>query len=414
MTSPSAQPAPLAKGRRKTIVLAAVVVQAIAIGLTIWLVAAGWPDILASGEWGFPGFQSVAALVATASAWPILRARPENPIGWLLLTAATGSAIQGLAHYQAQSANLMSGPGLLPASVGAWVEGWEWVIIVSASIATLLLFPTGRLPSPRWRPAQWAVVAGAVATTTGLAFSYTAFPQAASAPRRITTDVSGPLAVVAVAGFLLLMLASALATTATITRFRRSIGIERQQLKWLALAGAAFLLTFPPYIVAVESGGAARWWEALTAIAFLGLPVAIGIAIVRHRLFDIDHVINRTVVYLSLTALLAVVYVTTVLALQSLLSGVMRTNELAVASSTLLVAAIFQPARRRIQAVVDRRFYRSRYDALRIADAFAGRLRDEVELDAVTGDIGRTVRHAIQPRIVGVWVRPSRGIAGRR
>jgi hypothetical protein len=383
-----------------------VLVEAIAIGLTVWLVLAGWPDSFASGEWGFPGFQSVAAVVATASAWPILRARPENAIGWLLLVAATGSAIQGLAHYQAQSASVTSGLGLLPPRVGAWIEGWEWVLIVSASVATLLLFPTGRLPSPRWRPAQWAIVGGAVATSIGLASSSTALSESTVAARRISTDASGPMAAVAIVGFLLLMLASVLAVAATIVRFRRSGGVERQQLKWLALAGAAFLLTFPPYIIAVASGGAAWWWEALTAVAFLGLPVAVGIAIVRYRLFDIDHVINRTLVYLTLTGLLGAIYVITVLALQSLLSRVTKTNDLAIATSTLLVAALFQPARRRIQSTVDRRFYRSRYDAIRIADAFAGRLRDEVELDTVTGDIGRTVELAIRPAAIGVWVRP--------
>jgi hypothetical protein len=393
---------------------AAIVVQVVAIGLTLLLVATGWPAIVASGEWGFPGFQSAAAIVATASAWPILRHRPENPIGWLLLLAATGSAIQGLAHYQAYSAGTMTGLGLVSPAVGAWVEGWEWVIIVSASIATLLLFPTGRLPSPRWRPALWVIVAGAIATSVGLAVSYAAFPQTASSSRQLSTDASGPMAAVAIVGFLLLIVASALATTATIVRFRRSTGIERQQLKWLALAGGGFLLTFPPYIVATASGGAAWWWEGLTALAFLGLPVAVGIAIVRHRLFDIDHVINRSVVYLTLTALLAAVYVGTVLALQSALSGITRTNDLAIASSTLLVAALFQPARRSIQEAVDRRFYRSRYDALRIADAFAGRLRDEVELDAVTDDIGHTVERTVRPALVGVWVRPTGGSVAER
>ncbi len=389
-------------------------VQAVAIGLTIWLVAAGWPDILASGEWGFPGFQSVAAVVATASAWPIIRVRPDNPIGWLLLAAATGSAVQSLAHYEAGSALVSGGIGLGLSDVGAWIEGWEWVLIVSASIATLLLFPTGRLPSRRWRPALWAILAGASATIVGLAATFTAFPQTGEAARQVTTTGGGPFALIAIAGFLLLMLASVLATAATIVRFRRSTGIERQQMKWLALAGGAFLATFPPYIVAVESGGAAWWWESLTAVAFLGLPVAIGIAIVRHRLFDIDHVINRTVVYLTLTALLGVIYVVTVLAMQSIMSRITTTNDLAIASSTLLVAALFQPARRRVQSIVDRRFYRSRYDALRIADAFAGRLRDEVELDAVTDDIGRTVERTIRPTIIGVWVRPLGSVAGER
>jgi hypothetical protein len=413
MTSTHTEAADTRKPAVMPIAYAAVAVQAVTIASSAALVVAGWPGILASGEWGFPGFQAVCAIVVTASAWPIRRVRPDNPIGWLLLTVATSSAVQSAVHYQAQSGDLMTSLGLPGPAVGAWAEGWVWIPTVSAAMAALLLFPTGRVPTPRWRPALWVIGAGTAACLVGLPVAFWLVPAQPGAARQIPTASASPVTWLIVAGFTLIIAGSALAAIATVSRFRHSTGIERQQLKWLALAGALFLLTFPLYMIAVETGGAAIWWEAATAASFLGVPAAVATAIVRHRLFDIDRVINRTVVYLTLTAMLALVYFVTVLALQAALAGVTRTSELAVATSTLLVAALFQPARRRIQAGVDRRFYRSRYDGLRIADAFARRLRDEVELDAVTRDVGRTVEHAIRPTTVGVWVRPTTGSIDR-
>jgi hypothetical protein len=231
-----------------------------------------------------------------------------------------------------------------------------------------------------------------------------------------TVTVENPLGVagaqtalelIGAAGFALIVLATGGGVASLVVRFRKARGDERQQLKWLALAAIAFLVAFAsgPVIWNIPSLDSSPLWPVLFLLAVGALPLATGIAILRYRLYDIDVVINRTLVYASLTALLAGAYFGLVLLFQLALEPVTEGNELAVAVSTLAVAALFRPARRRIQGFVDRRFYRRKYDAERTLAAFGGRLRDEVELEALAADLRGVVAQTMQPAHVSLWLR---------
>ena len=198
-----------------------------------------------------------------------------------------------------------------------------------------------------------------------------------------------------------------LVLTSLVLRFRRSRGDERQQLKWLTYA-AALLVVFPPTVgVPLERLGAAYLGAVSFALAVSMVPAAIGVAVLKHRLYDIDRVINRTLVYGVLTALLVAVYAAGVFVLGPLLNPAGGESELAVAASTLAVAALFQPARRRVQTMVDRRFNRRRYDGSRTVAAFSARLRDEVDLDTLSAEPLLVVDQTMQPTTAGLWLRPS-------
>ncbi len=370
------------------------------------LVALSWPVPLSVADWGFPGFQGIAAVIFSLSGLPIARRRPDNPIGWLLLAGALLSAIQFAGHYYAVY-GVIASPGAVPqAWVGVWLESWIWVPTMAAVGAfPLLVFPTGRLPSRRWRP--WAIILGAAVAsgTLGLALG---FWRRATLPRQeglVPPGAPGIVAAMAAVGIILLVVGFASASAAVIVRFRHSTGLERQQLKWLALAAGVVAVAFVLYLLLVSQVHDQTVGATLLAIALLGIPVAIGIAIVRHRLFDIDHLINRALVYAAVTVVLAGVYAASVLALQAVLASVVQTTQPAVAVSTLLVAGLFQPVRHRLQTVVDRRFYRSRYDAQRVADTFAARLREEVELDAVLDNLAISADRTMHPTFLSVWIR---------
>jgi len=298
-----------------------------------------------------------------------------------------------------------SAPGSL-AETAAWFSSWSWTLwIYVPTTFLLLLFPDGRLPSPRWRPVAWCAALGVISFVAGYALE----PGPLEEFPRITTPygVDSPiLDAVAIAGAILAgasMLASAVSL---IVRMRRAGRVERQQIKWLAYGGAVV-------VGAVFVGGVISVWIeevgiSLIIIGLLGLPIFTGIAILRSRLYDIDIVINRTLVYATLTATLALLYFGGVTALQRLLSPVMgEGNGLAVVASTLLIAALFNPLRRRIQAFIDRRFYRSKYDARKILESFSARLRDETDLEALRGDLEGVVRETMQPAHVSLWLRPE-------
>jgi len=262
------------------------------------------------------------------------------------------------------------------------------------------LFPTGRSLSPRWRPVTWLAV--------GLTAAYTGAGALAPSLQLPTgRTVANPIGVAGIdqdrgllgavlSGLVLVVLAAAILSL--VVRFRRSRGVERQQLKWFTYAGALVLLA--PLSNALIGN--------VSYVLVLALPVAVGVAVLRYRLYDIDRLINRTVVYGLLTALLGGVYAGVVLVLGQVFGGVGRDPpSWAVAGATLAVAALFQPARRRIQAVVDRRFNRRRYDAAKTIQAFATRLRDQVDLDTLTGELLAVVDLTMQPTQVSVWLRPA-------
>ncbi len=298
---------------------------------------------------------------------------PANPIGWLFLGIALVNAIYQLADGWAAK-------GLPGEGFADWVAGWTSPMTPPLIIAALLLFPDGRLPGPRWRWALWAL-----APVTALVLVQYAFEVKSMTAEPLYT----PLFVAGAA--------------ALVVRFRRSRGVERLQVKWFAysatlVAGYLVVASLATGLFGGEDSVAAGF---VFAAVFAFVPVAAGIAILRYRLYDIDVVIRRTLVYGALTATLAGAYLGLVL-LAGLTVG---ESDVAVAVSTLLVAALFQPARARIQAIVDRRFYRRRYDASRTLDRFSARLRDELDLDTLGADLRHVVLDTVQPEHVSLWLR---------
>lgn len=366
------------------------------------------PLPVTSGAWGFPGFQAVAAVVFTGSALPIIRQRPRLPIGWLLVAVAVLSSTQFAGTHLALY-GLVAAPGALPGAwIGLWFSAWTWIPTVGLLGMTALYFPTGSLPSRRWRPAAWATAVGIVSGGLGLAVGYWGFTDT-SAQRPLVPPGAPALASVLVGvGLPLVVFGLGVGSVSVIARLRTARGIEHEQLKWLAFAGAGCALAFVIYVAFNAAGHPETIAATLPAIAFLGLPIAIGIAVMRHQLYDIDRIINRTLVYGAVTAVLAVIYAASVLALQSLLASLVHTTQPAVAASTLLVAGLFQPIRRRSQIAVDRRFYRARYDAERTAARFGERVRQETDIETVALDLRGTVEETVAPATAALWLRPKR------
>jgi hypothetical protein len=299
----------------------------------------------------------------------------------------------------------------------AWLGQLTWVPEIACLFILLPLFyPTGRLPSARWRVV--IVIAGALVVIGGVSGAFVGWTPA-------PYPLGNPLALGGlpgdlvsflnyVVGTVLVMAGGALAIASLIVRYRRAAPIERQQLKWFAAVAILTGLGGAANIVTSSSGSAAPTGTLGTVNAVSGfvtyvglalLPVAIGIAILRYRLYEIDRLISRTISYGVLTAIVGGLFVGFILVFQAVLAPVTRSNELAVAGSTLLAAALFQPLRRLVQQIVDRRFNRSRYDAERTVAAFAERLRDEVDLEQLVAEILATVRQTVEPSSVSVWLR---------
>jgi hypothetical protein len=350
----------------------------------------------------------VLAMVLTFSAvGAVIASRhPRNAIGWIFctmgLTAGLGTLASGYAEYW-----LTSGSGSQRlGETAAWFGSWWWTLLVFVPTTfLLLLFPDGRLPSPRWRPVAWCAGLGIGGFVVGYALNAGPlgdFPMVAN-PYGIDSPA---VRVVAVAAALVVggcMVASAISV---IVRARRAGRVERQQIKWLAYGGAVVVGT-------IFLGGLISIWSvpvsiAVITVALLGLPVITGIAIVRYRLYDIDVIINRTLVYGSLTVMLGATYYGGVVLLQQLLRVLTgQGSTLAIVASTLTIAALFNPLRHRVQAIVDRRFYRKKYDAAKTLEDFSARLRDETDLNALSKDLVGVVRETMQPAHVSLWLRPD-------
>ncbi len=354
------------------------------------------------------------ALAAAMLAYPTVGAliasrRSGNPIGWLLLAVGLGAAVSGFAAEYGVRA-LLSDPGSLPGGrVAAWIEEVIFAGFVAFAFAfVLLLFPHGRLLSRRWRPVAWLAVLAAMLLFLGTALEPGRFDQDPFSSVENPVGIDGGKTVFGAIGdagwelFLVVILASAISL---VLRFRRARGEEREQMKWIA-AAAALLVALWVAAFAVGSVNA-NVLQALLLAGVAVFPVSIGFAILKYRLYEIDRIINRTLVYAAVTALLAGLYFAIVLGLQAIFSGLTRGNDLAIAGSTLAVAALFRPARRRIQAFVDRRFYRRRYDAQQTLATFSTRLRDEVDLDQLGVDLGSVVHETMRPAHVSLWIRPK-------
>jgi hypothetical protein len=349
------------------------------------------------------GFAAVGALVASQE--------PANAVGWLLLVASLAFAFPAEAY-----ADSGGHPG---AAWAAWVAGWLWYVWFGGVALLLpLLFPTGRLLSHRWRVALAVALAAIaldvlnVALTAGVLDVPTSEPTIN--PLGVNGFLAGAVTAAGVAGGVLTLVGLALGPLSLVLRFRRSRGRERQQLKVFAfvvvaiatmavlvVVGAAIQPLAPSLAVGLENVG---WFVGLLLV-ILGVPFAVGVAILRHHLYGIDVVINRTLVYGVLTVTLGAAYLASVLVLRLVLSPLTGESDLAVAGSTLAVAALFRPARSRIQSLVDRRFYRARYDATRTLEIFSGRLRDQIDLEAVGADLRRVVHDTVQPAHVSLWLR---------
>jgi hypothetical protein len=332
--------------------------------------------------------------------------QPRNAIAWVFLSAGVGAGLGALsgsyADYWIESGSGSETLGKLAAIYGD--NSWVPFILLPLTFL-LLLFPDGRLLSRRWRPVAWIAGAGIAATfVSGLLHPGPSedHPQV----NNLLGVDAGWVDALTGLGALLVLIGLVGSVVSLIVRFRRARGAQRLQMKWLAYAGAVAGGTLPLALVAYDQAEAVA--NSAIMLTVLGIPVATGVAIVRHRLYDIDVVINRTLVYGALTAALAAAYLGSVLVLQLLLNGLTADSGLAVAGSTLAVAALFRPARSRIQATVDRRFYRRKYDAAQTLDRFGAQLRDEVDLGALTRELRSVVAETMQPAHVSVWLRPPR------
>jgi len=359
------------------------------------------PDV-----YGFRGAGAVTAVVFASLGAAIARRQPRNAVGWIFLVSGAFAPLLDVAEYGSYA--LVERGGALPG--GEWAV-WltELALCISIGpIATylLLVFPNGRPPSPRWRPVAWYTLCALAAWTaaTLLLFPYVGHGLEVRNPAWLGLPIDLEESGRRLFAVILLAPAALLCGAAFLHRFRSSRGALRQQLKWVAYA--ATIVVVANVLLPVTFGR--KPLEITNQLAFLGVAVAAAIAILRYRLYDIDFLINRTLVYGSLTALLGVVYVVSVLLSQDMLRGLTASSDVAVAGSTLLVVALFQPIRTRIQEVVDRRFYRARYDAARTIDAFSARLRADVDLDSVRADLIAVIHDTIRPAHASVWLRKSK------
>jgi hypothetical protein len=359
----------------------------------------------------FLAFPLVGALIASK--------RPQNPIGWICLTA--GFLWMLIVLSDSYGTYGLAKPGSIPYPVASEALGlWLWVPPVGLlGTYLILLFPNGRLPSRRWRPLAWLSGAVIVLGSVGIALAPGSVEDLGGVRNPFGLEGAPWVAYAAVVVPLLpvCILASAVSL---VLRYRRSGGEERQQVKWIAFAASfvglvALITVVSTQMFAPESletaGTQPLWLELLQDVELLslaGVPVAVGFAILRHRLYDIDVVINRTLVYGSLTAMLVAVYYGSVVILQYIfraLSG--GESQFAIVASTLAIAALFNPLRRRVQGFVDRRFYRRKYDAAKTLADFGVRLREETDLETLGSDVVRVVRETMQPAHVSLWLRPD-------
>ena len=371
----------------------------------------------------FLAFPLVGALVASR--------RPRNPIGWICL--ADGLLWILLSMTDSYSIYGVAKPGSVPfpVAIGTLGNQWLWVPTVGLlGIYLLLLFPDGRLPSRRWRPLAW--LSGAVLVLESLTEGLAPGPleNQGGVPNPFGLEGLPWLADAALVLLPLLPLCILASAVSLVLRYRRSGGEQREQIKWIAfaasVAGLLYLIAIvSPFIFAPEivSGGGSLpppplWVELLFSVAvlgFAGVPVAIGFAVLRYRLYDIDVVINRTLVYGSLTAMLTLIYFGGVATMQAIFRAITDQEEqpqLAIVVSTLVIALLFTPLRRRIQSFIDRRFYRRKYDARKTLAAFSAKLRDETDLDALSDDLVGVVRETMQPSHISLWLRPDSSLRG--
>ena len=373
-------------------------VTLLVLALSMLLIFLGWSTPLPRGwtPWRDQTVSLLGLIGAPVLGGLIASRRPRNPYGWLWLGFGLGLACQRLAETYGAYA-LVVDPGSLtaPRTIPHVLELGGQVALTLAPLL-MLLFPTGRLPSPRWRPLAWiSTTAGAVLLFLVLLYDS-------------PDQVGGAISIAAFAVVSVIFIAIVLSALSIILRYRRASGAERQQLKWFALAAIP---------IGVVSVGQLLWlaWLLPTALSNLldaasitVLYMAVGIAILRYRLYDIDIIVNRTLVYGSLTVMLVLIYVGSVVGLQYIVRALTgQESQLAIVASTLAIAALFNPLRRRVQAVVDRLFYRRKYDAAKTLEGFSAKLRDETDIVTLNAELLSTLRETVQPEHASLWLRPD-------
>ena len=372
------------------------------------LIVLGWSMPLPRGTapWRDQAVSLVGIVGAPILGGLIASRRPRNPYGWVWLGFGMGLALQQFAASYAAYALVAPGTLVAPLTISR-VLGLGNQVSLALAPFVLLLFPTGRLPSRRWHPVAW-ISALSGATILVLVFLFDNPDQ-----------VGGTIGIMAASVVFVIFATIAVSALSLLFRYRRARGVERQQLKWVAFAAvlaALFLVGQQLFwliglLVAYSLGGELldlnRSLENLLNVAIdVCLYAGVGIAILRYRLYDIDIIINRTLVYGSLTVSLALVYFGGVLSLQGLLRALTgQGSQLAIVASTLLIAALFNPLRRRVQNFIDHLFYRRKYDAAKTLEAFSARLREETDIDALNSELLATVRETVQPEHVSLWLR---------
>lgn len=368
---------------------------------TIALGAFGTVLLFAGGDfsrvaWGLPGVSGLWALGFSAAAYPITRRHPTNPVGWCLMVAGLAAGVNTLGLGLTNAAD-PGGPAL-------WLVN-AWVVSVVALSTAVVFFPSGSPPS-RWWWAQlgllWGVGCLEYFKEYETSAGFVLLPEwldAFAAPVNITFQV---------------LLAAG--CVALVVRWRRSRPVERLQLKWVAYS-VALVATTAPLVEVVVTTLIPAWYLAGTVVislAIAAVPVTIGVAMLRYRLYDIDTVINRTLVYSALTVTLVLVYFGSVVGLQYILRTIAgQESQLAVVASTLVIAALFNPLRHRIQGSIDRLFYRRKYDAAKTLEEFSAKLRSETDLHTLDTELVTVVRETMQPEHVSLWIRPGSGLQDR-
>src|SRR5215213_5736016 len=372
---------------------------------------------------GYAVFDTIGLLVYPTVGALVASRRPHNPIGWIFCGIGFLSAAQSFAVAYGDYSLVVQHGALAGVKIMAWLSSWisDPVDLIGAALL-FLLFPNGRLLSSLWRPVMWMALGAGATLFVVYAFIpgplYT-FPSITN-PVGIGGAVGDILGMLDTIGLVVLQIALLAWAVSLILRLLRARGIERQQLKWFVYAATlatigSVVAYAGAWVFASDLINAIGFFEGQLAVT--ALPVFTGIAILRYRLYDIDRIINRTLVYGSLTLMLALVYfggVTATQALFTVITGQEEQPQLGIVVSTLIIAALFTPLRRRIQSFIDRSFYRNKYDAAKTLEAFSTKLRDETDLNALSDDLVGVVRETMQPAHVSLWLHPDSALKDKK
>lgn len=349
------------------------------------------------------------ALACGATGAFVASRQPANPIGWVFCGLGVWGAL--LETWAAFAYH-----GLPTGAAGEWAISWSWIADMAVYALLFLIFPDGRLMTRRWRLVLWLLVAGCALAIPGQALSPTtaalspANAEFASGRNPLAVD-SVVVQVAFIVGVVLVLAGLIASVISVVIRYRRATGVERLQLKQFVFAGSVFIAAA---VIAVPFYYTSIIVQVAAGLAFLALPIAAGLAILRYRLYDIDVVINRALVYLVLTTSLLLVYVAVIIGVGAVLRIVSgESSSIAIVISTLLVAGLFRPLRSRIQHGVDRRFYRQRYNASRTLERFSARMRDEIDIETLQAELQALVQETMQPTHVSMWLRPVNPAEGK-